>query len=49
MDDEYERKVFVHVGGDTQTDSLGTVAAVDISESRTLEPTDGDVNANIHE
>ena len=40
VDDEYGRKVFVHVGGDTQTVSLGNVAAVDIDESRTLQPTD---------
>ena len=36
VDDEYGRKVFVHIGSDTQTDSLGT-------EPRTSERTAADV------
>ena len=39
VNDEYRRKVFVHVGGEAETDSLGNVASVDIDESRTLQPT----------
>ena len=43
VDDVYGRKVFVHVGSDTQTVFLGNVAAVDIGESRTLQQTAADV------